>query len=103
MILMSTDKVYLEDGYNDVFLSIQGYKLSRYGRQTRELVENGGSGFAEVLQYPSASSNRTHEQEDNGESAKRPRFESQQRGVAVGYTTPTSQHPAPQQVAVSLM
>ena len=65
MILMSTDKVYLEDGYNDVLLSVQSYKLSCYGCQARELVENGGSGFAEVLQYPSASSNRTHEQEDN--------------------------------------
>ena len=94
---------FLKTGHNDVLLSIQGYKLSRYGSQARELVENGGSGFAEVLQYPSASSNRTHDQEENGESAKRPRFESQQRGVAVGYTTPTSQHPAPQQVAVTLM
>lgn len=86
---------------------MQGRKLSRYGRQARELVENGGTGFTEVLQYPNATSNHTHSQEEQGEPSKRPRYEShptQNRNMTVGYAMPTSQsQPTPPQVAVTLM
>jgi len=52
----------------------------------------------EVLQYSNSSSSNMDE---NGEPPKRPRYESQQQGGAVGYATPTSQQQASQPMAVS--
>ena len=55
-------------------------------------MENGGNGMSEVVQL-----------DENGEAAKRPRYESQQRGVTVGYATPASQQQGPQPMAVPMI
>jgi hypothetical protein len=65
-------------------LAVQGHKLSRYGRQAKELVENGGEGLQ--VQY--------QQFQDGPSDPKRARYDPQSQPgvpVGVGYSTSHAQ------------